>query len=92
MSSISPGLWFKEKINCKTSKSILIDTMVVVAANFHHRRPSSIPKRNQISQGYVPVASDDSWRNKRTEDVGTTNSVFAGRLLWMGSDSLLLPG
>lgn len=38
------------------------------------------------------MASDDSWRNKRTEDVGTTKSVFAGRLLWMGSDSLLLPG
>ena len=38
------------------------------------------------------MASDDSWRNKRTEDVGTTKSVFAGRLLWMGDDSLLLPG
>lgn len=38
------------------------------------------------------MASDDSWRNKRTEDVGTTKSVFAGRLFRMGSDSLLLPG
>ena len=54
MCSISLGLWFKEQINCKTSKSILIDTMVVVAANFHHRRPSSIPKRNQISFQLLP--------------------------------------
>ena len=38
------------------------------------------------------MASDDSWRNKRTEDVGTIKSVFAGRLFRMGSDSLLLPG
>ena len=30
--------------------------------------------------------------NRRIEDIGTEEPVLVGGLLWMGGDSLLLPG
>ena len=36
------------------------------------------------------MASADSWRKTRLEDVGTVELVLVGRLFWMVGDSLLL--
>ena len=36
------------------------------------------------------MASADSWRKTRMEDVGTVELVLVGRLFWMVGDSLLL--
>ena len=43
------------------------------------------------SQGYVWGVSALSCRMKEIEDVGMMLLVFIGRLLRMGSDSLLIP-